>query len=528
MLGFDPAQNFAVNDWPVLFFCNNEMLQGDWSKGLAGTGETDWMAGYLGHISLETGSLAETWELPDASTIIYHIRHGVRFWSKPPVNGRELTANDVAWSMNREWQAPKSFLASTTIPAERPISITATDKYTVELKVPDRVQGALLFLTGDQCHIFPTEVSDYTNWRTLQGSGPFVLTDYVSGSSLTYERNPNYWDTDPVGPGKGNQLPYIEDIKQFVIPDRSTFLSALRTGKIDSTSAGSTSQALSWDDVSPLIKANSDMQMKTTGGAPVILYGRLDKPELPFQDIRVRQALNMAVDKQAIVKDYYGGQAHLFGVYYPPLPAWKNMFTPLEQLPQEAQDLFKYDPVRAKKLLGDAGYPDGFKASIVCGSADSADYLSMVKQYFDAVKVSLEIKQVEPTVFTSIVRGRTYDQMIFGTTTAASFPWKLSDVRKEMSDDVSFFEDPKTREAYNQINQYVGKDDAKWEAILKTTEPYMLSQAIGVYMPLPYGYRLWWPWLKNYHGEGTIGYDNQMAYAWYAWIDQDLKKSLGH
>lgn len=152
----------------------------------------------------------------------------------------------------------------------------------------------------------------------------------------------------------------------------------------------------------------------------------------------------------------------------------------------------------------------------------------MVKGYLDKVGVVLDIKQVEPTVFTSIVRGRTYEQMIYGTTTAASFPWKLSDVRQEMSDDVSYFEDPKTRAAYNEINKYVGKDDAKWEAILRDTEPYMLSQAVGVYMPLPYGYRLWWPWLKNYHGEGTIGYDNQMAYAWYAWIDQDLKKSLGY
>jgi peptide/nickel transport system substrate-binding protein len=97
-----------------------------------------------------------------------------------------------------------------------------------------------------------------------------------------------------------------------------------------------------------------------------------------------------------------------------------------------------------------------------------------------------------------------------------------------MSDDIAFFEDPKTRAAYDEINKYVGKDDAKWQAIIKEIIPYCYSQAIGVYMPQANGYRLWWPWFKNYHGEYSIGYDNQMAFVLYAWIDQDMKTAMGY
>ena len=68
-------------------------------------------------------------------------------------------------------------------------------------------------------------------WRNAVGTGPFILTDYLSGSAATLVKNPDYWATDPVGPGQGNQLPYIDGIQYLIIPDVSTRQAALRTGK---------------------------------------------------------------------------------------------------------------------------------------------------------------------------------------------------------------------------------------------------------------------------------------------------------
>lgn len=528
-LGFDPAYSFSVNDWPALFgFTNNELMTGNWALGPAGTDQTDWTAGFLGQVSLETGSLATSWDMPDDSTIVFHIRQGVHFWNKAPVNGRELTANDVVWSENREWTSPKSFLNITNLPSQRPISFSAPDKWTVVVKVPPAVQGSLLFLIGDQCHIYAPEVPNYSDWHNAQGTGPFMLTDYVPDSEMTYKRNPDYWQTDPCGPGKGNQLPYIDGINQLIITDKSTFVSAFRTAKVDITAAGAPSQVLNWDDVGPLLKENSNLQEKVTAGGAIILYGRLDKPDLPFQDIRVREALNMAVDKQAIINGYYSGKATMLGAIIPDAPPYTAMYTPLDQLPQAAQELFTYNPDQAKQLLTQAGYPNGFETNIVCASSTAADFLSIVAADWAKVGVKLDIKEVDPGVFGSIIRGRNYDQMIMGGNTMSAFPWKMSNYRKEMSDDVSYFEDPKTRAAYNDMQPYIGKDDAKWEAIVKQIIPYCYSQAVGVYMPEAYGYVLWWPWLKNYAGEGSIGYDNQVAWAIYAWIDQPMKKSMGY
>ena len=112
-------------------------------------------------------------------------------------------------------------------------------------------------------------------------------------------------------------------------------------------------------------------------------------------------------------------------------------------MPQDAQQLFTYNPDKAKQLLAAAGYPNGFETSIVCGSSDAADFLSIVAADYAKVGVKLDIKQVEATVFTSIVRGRNYDQMVMGLSTMSAFPWKLNNYRKEMSDDISFFEGPR-------------------------------------------------------------------------------------
>jgi peptide/nickel transport system substrate-binding protein len=523
-LGFDPVYTVCVNCYASLSgLCNNEMLEGDWTKGPAGTGETDWTTGFLGRVSLEKGSLAESWELPDDSTIIYHIRQGVHFWNKPPVNGREMTATDVAWSMQRDWTSPNSWNFTTWIPSERPLSFNATDKYTVVVKVPPAVQGGLLFQTAEQTHIYPTEVPDFRDWRLLQGTGPFLLTDYVPGSSLTYARNPNYFQNDPLHPE--NQLPYLNTCKQLIISDKATFLTALRTGKLD-VSLTSTF-AFTAEDYKAIVAQCPQVKSKTIAGTSVALWGRMDK-DLPFNDLRVRQALNIAIDKQAIVDGYYSGSAFLFGELFPPLKAWEPLFTPLDKMPENVQMLFKYDLAKAKQLLADAGYPNGFTTQIVCGTSEQADYLSMVASYWAKAGIILQIKQMDNTQYTSMGRARSYPEMTYGGVTSSSFPWKINEVRKEFSDDKAYYENVKTRAAYNEAVKYVGKDDAKWIQVIKDIHPFILGEAVGVWMPLPYGYRVWWPWLQNYHGEGTIGYDNQLALSWYVWIDQNMKKSMGY
>jgi ABC-type transport system substrate-binding protein len=217
--GFDPKVHTSLL-LPTLDLTNDELLTGDWTKGPAGTGETDWQYGFLGRADVLTGSLAESWEMPDDETIIFHIRQGVHYWDKAPASGREFTAEDAAWNIREEWLAPSSYLASGNLPEDHLISAEATDRYTVELKVPPQVQGLHLFLNGERCYMMCPDVTEefgsQDDWQNNLGTGPFMITDFVSGSQITYERNPNYWMDDPLHPG--NQLPYIEGVQTLFIP----------------------------------------------------------------------------------------------------------------------------------------------------------------------------------------------------------------------------------------------------------------------------------------------------------------------
>ena len=536
-MGFDPKYTVEVN-CGANSFVTNEMLEGDWSKGVMGTGETDWMLGWLGRIAIEKGSLAESWEIPDSETIIFHLRKSVHFHNKPPVNGRELNADDVVWSMKRSWESPAAWNYSTWAPENRPRSIVAIDKYTVQVKNNPVVQGTLFFQIAEQTHIYAKEIDDFRDWRNIVSTGPFILNDYVAGSSLTYVRNPNYFQTDPFFPK--NQLPYVDVCKQLIISDQSTAMAALRTGKIDTT-LGAAALSLTWEDKDSLVKQRPALKYLQTNGASTILWGRMDKPELPFKDIRVRQAMNLAVNKQEIVDEYYGGDAELLGVLFPSLPAWKYVYTPLAEMPSKpsttgslsgsqcsVQELFSYNPDKAKKLLAEAGYPSGFKTKIACAGDQAVDYLSMIREYYLKVGIDMEIQKLETGVFNSLSRARGHEQMIMGTAVSTMSILLMVEARKEHTDDKSFCDFPESRVAYNELNKYVAKDDAAWQKVRKEDNKFFLETAAGVWMPLPHGYRMWWPWLKNYHGEGTLGYDNQMAISWYVWIDQDLKKSMGY
>ncbi len=313
-----------------LQYDSNELLGGDWTKGPQGTGETAWEFGFLGDVTLEAGELAESWEFPDDTTIIYHLHQGVHFQNRAPANGRELTADDVVWNMQMQFNYPGLWQTTAYPPANpakvtgsilpggdprRPTSITALDKYTVQVKVP-AASLALMFLEiGDNAYTNPPECWTGPNapgmdtWQKCVGSGQYMCTNFVPGSVLVYTKNPDYFETDPLYPG--NQWPYIQTINIMNIPDTSTREAAFRTGKVDMLTVSS-------DDGKQLLQQCPQLQYVKAVLTRNVVTGRMDKSNLPFQDIRVRQALNLAVDKQSILTGYYKGEAVMLGYPYPP------------------------------------------------------------------------------------------------------------------------------------------------------------------------------------------------------------------
>ena len=223
--------------------------------------------------------------------------------------------------------------------------------------------------------ILPRELAklDARDWRNMVGTGPFLLTRFVEGSSSTYERNPNYWDHDLIG-GRPYAIPYVDRVIYRTIKDAATQQTALRTAKIDIL------EVVPWLAVDYLKETTPELQWtRYLGSVGEFIALRVDRK--PFDDVRVRRALNMAIDKREIVEHYYGGNAELFG--YPMHPDFKGYYQPLQAMPPSVKELFTYDPVKAKRLLAEAGYPNGFRFPVQFAAVNynHADLLPLIAGY---------------------------------------------------------------------------------------------------------------------------------------------------
>ena len=509
-----------------LHLTNEELVTGDWKKGAAGTGEASWLPSeFFTHLSVPL--LAESWEIPDDETVIFHLRKGIHYALNPAseasqlVGGRELVADDVVFSWNRVFQDPGVMYGIYTPEQAAACTVTAPDKYTVVVKWLPGYARETLRHVGDYCSIMPPEVAekygDFEDWRNSVGTGAFILTDYVSGSAATLERNPNYWRKHPLYPE--DTIPYVDSIKWLIIPDASTQLSALRTGKVDRLTIG-------WEDVPAVMETTPELNWsERPPGGSLLIFMRTDKPELPFYDQRVRYALQLGLDNRAIVDDYYEGNAVLVNHPITPMPEFEGMYTPLEELPEAVRELYGYDPEKARQLLAEAGYPDGFTTSIIA-TTTFVDLLSIVKADWEKIGVTLNIEVKEVAIYTSIGFRRNHKEMYMGQG-IDSTPSSWVCFGPDNTGNRSMIDDPQVNAAIEDWLRY-SSDWDKLCQIAKEIYPYILEQAWTVPMPAAYSYGAWWPWIRDYHSESAIGYYNTYNYASYIWLDQELKKEMGY
>jgi peptide/nickel transport system substrate-binding protein len=536
VLGFDEGYQAAFFV-TTNHLTHDEPLTGDWAKGPAGTNEYSWFSNANYSWASKTGSVAESYEIPAAGRIIFHIRRGIRFGLNPDsaasklVGGRELTGDDVAYTINRMLTLQGSYWRTAAPTFTAGAKVTVVDKWTVEVTCdPADAYNFAAYLV-DWCSIQAKEVvdkyGDLRDWRNSVGSGPFFLTDFVANSSISYQKNPNYWRKDPAGPGKGNQLPYVDRVKVLIIPDVSTAQSAVRTGKIDIMGAQT------WDDAKALrTTVKSLNEVAYVPQNPSQLFMHTDRQDLPYKDIRVRQALMYAVDYDSIIKNFLSGEAFAQSFPITPMPDFKSAYLPLAEAPAAVQDLYKYNPEKAKKLLADAGYPNGFKCSVMYSSLGSfnGDYLSIIKDMWAKVNVTLSLVPLENAAHNTRWNARNYDDMLFGLmASAGTYRRSTNLVGTGGGWNLSFVTDPKAMEARDKmLALFNAGDDAACDAVMKEFTKYALEQAWVIPTPVQKVVTFWQPWVKGYHGESSPGIINEGQQNMYIWVDQDLKAKLGY
>ncbi len=252
--------------------------------------------------------LAESWEISeDGLTITFHLRQGVTWQDIPPLNGRELVADDVVFSYNRYMAegSPHSDILGFVD------SVEAPDNYTVVFTLK-RPWSALLGYAAYHYFVIdaPEVLEEFGTLETPEtviGTGPWILVDHEFGVKQYYERNPNYWR----GPNgiTGENLPYIDNIEVLFVADDAAKMALYRGGELDVGPAfyywgwwtGDPESLNALEDRPDLIENYRAVVENTT--APVWLVPRLES--FPFMNQKVRQAINMVVDRSAQL--WYGG-----------------------------------------------------------------------------------------------------------------------------------------------------------------------------------------------------------------------------
>jgi peptide/nickel transport system substrate-binding protein len=464
------------------------------------------------------GELAESWYWEDELTLVMRLRRGVMFPDKPGVmQARELTADDVLFTYQYINDSPKR-IATYFDHLQR---LEARDSHTLVFHFRTfNAEWAYRFGYGYYSGIMPREMAavDAKNWRNLTGTGPFHLARYIQGNSQTYAKNPDYWDREQIGDTE-HPIPFIDSVTYRIIKDEATYLTALRTGKLDIL------ESIRWIAVEHLKETTPELQWtRSLGMAGTFVVMRLDRE--PFGDVRVRRALNLAINQPEIAELFYGGHAELMA--YPQHPDFGDYYQPLEEMPVSVQELFTYNPDKARRLLAEAGFPDGFEFNVqVCScSPQHMDMIPLLAGYLAKVGVKINIQPLEYASFLSMMTTRNHEAGYFMNSGHTN---PTTTLRKSFMTgqtwNPSQFSDPDVDRRIQEM--LASRDEEERIRISRGIVIDMLDHAPYIWLPTGYGYTAWWPWVKNYTGETRAGAVRPGPIYARIWIDQALKRAMG-
>jgi peptide/nickel transport system substrate-binding protein len=322
-------------------------------------------------------ALAESWKVVDPRTILFNLRKGVKFH-----NGKELDAGDVKYSVELMLNPPLPGSISTVgqVPAFAGVDVVSKYVARFRLKAPDaRVFGFLAW--GRYSPIVPEGLYDQINVsRDAIGTGPYRMIGFNPNDRVEYVANKSFWK-------KG--LPYMDAMTLKTLPDEQARIAALRAGAIDGATVSSDSAAA--------LRNASDLVVLKGGTAAFRELQMTMKPgeTKPYDDVRVRQAVSFAINRQAIIDTVYNGNGLYSGHVPPGYGPW-----PLPQA-ELRQKYLKYDLPKAKSLMAAAGLSRGFsvKLSTFSTPLDFQQVASVIKSQLKAINIDVEIVAQEPGTF---------------------------------------------------------------------------------------------------------------------------------
>lgn len=364
--------------------------------------------------------LAERFEIsPDGKVITYYLRRGVYFHDAacfPDGKGREMTAEDVRYSFTRVcdfrtgtlgfdyfngklegaaeyFEATKRAAKGGELSPADVSGLVVVDKYTIQFRLTQPFAPFEYYPALSQCFIHPKEAVEHFGaefFKNPVGTGPFIFSSWQPDRQLVLVRNAKYWRSDE----HGNQLPYLDSVRFTFMKDDKLQLLEFRQGNLDESYR--IPSEFFGEIVSGDKKPVGDYEKYVLLSVPAMssqFYGLMTQSDV-FKDVRVRQAFSYAIDRERIIKFVLKGQANA--------PAHNGIVPP--SMPGYRSDLIKgysYDRDKARKLLAEAGYPDGkgfpeLTLQLNAGGGRNLQIAEAVQSMLQEVlNISVSIKQVE-------------------------------------------------------------------------------------------------------------------------------------
>ena len=360
------------------------------------------LVGMSGDMKLEP-RLAESWAATGDTTWTFKLRPNAKF-----SNGEAFTAKDVVFSLcrvlNNETSLSSGFanvakrMASIETPDPLTVNITTHSPYPVLVNELARVpmiwsgiveHGDLTFTPKEGCGVtspWPT-VNDFNNGKAAIGTGPFTYKKYSKGEAIELGRNEHYWGEKPVW----------TEVRMLSVPADGPRLTGLLSGDFDIIDSPAARDLKRIKDsglgyvVTPSVRVIFFQLDAGRDSSPMVVSPK-GPNDNPLKDVRVRKAISMAIDRKAIVERIMDGVATPANQFLP-----EGMFGTVPNAPE-----LKYDPEGAKKLLAEAGYPNGFELTLSSTNnryVNDAQITQAVAQYLTRVGIKAKVDAMTSSVY---------------------------------------------------------------------------------------------------------------------------------
>ena len=356
------------------------------------------------------------------------------------------------------------------------------------------------------------------DWNNLVGTGPFMIKEYIQGSAMVYEKNPIFYDTTTID-GTEYNIPFVDELVLPIIPDESTRIASLRTGKIDYMDG----VPIHYSDT---LSKNADLTVESVMGSWSHTLSFTMKEDTRSRlgteiadNVAVRRALAIGTDREAIAKaTFFEADIHSWPV------STKNpaAFTPFDQLPASAKELFEYNPEKAKQLLAEAGYPNGFTvvAPVDAGDTVRVDMLSQIADQWSKIGVTVDMRPMEAAALNDFMRREE------GVVPAFDM-WLHGEYNIDPLITIGGRFSPYFHEEYLKAKQ-TADGEARMDILRDICVQAIVDVVPGIPLGTPYFLNVSWPWVKNWYGETEESAWGTSHINARVWIDQELKKSLGY